>query len=360
MANQVTLTFTGETTDLEQSFDRVGASAREMDGDVRASADAFDRVGEAADTVDTRAMGFRDTVTGIQDGMLGIKKVSQDGLGFESILLLGMGVGDLASGIFNFLVPSLKSAVTWLKATRVGVLATAAAQRIAAVGAKVWAGMQWLLNVALMANPIGLVVLAIVALVAIFVIAWNRSETFRRIVTGAWMGIRNAALAVWRWLSGTLWPGISSLLSRIASAFAGLPGRIASAFRTLVSVITWPFRTAFNGIARLWNSTVGRLSFSFPSWVPGIGGMGFTAPRIPTFHSGGRVPGMPGQEMLAILQGGERVVPAHGASEGGTVIEVRGGYGTSAEQALASVFTHLVRVGAISLAVRGDRVVAHG
>jgi hypothetical protein len=44
-----------------------------------------------------------------------------------------------------------------------------AGTKIAAVATKVWAGVQWLLNAAMEANPIGLVVLAIVALVAIFV-----------------------------------------------------------------------------------------------------------------------------------------------------------------------------------------------
>lgn len=45
-----------------------------------------------------------------------------------------------------------------------------------------WTAAQWLLNIALNANPIGLIVLAIAALVAIFVVVYKNSETFRKAV----------------------------------------------------------------------------------------------------------------------------------------------------------------------------------
>lgn len=64
----------------------------------------------------------------------------------------------------------------------------------------VWKNAQLALNLAMMLNPIGLVIAAIVALVAIFVIAWKKSETFRRIVKKAWGGIKRATKAVWEWL----------------------------------------------------------------------------------------------------------------------------------------------------------------
>ncbi|NIL64852.1 hypothetical protein [Salinispora arenicola] len=163
--NTVTMTFAGDSANLESAFDRVGQAARSWTADVRESADGFDRVGQAADDVDTRAMGFRDTLTGVQDGLEGVK-VAQDGIGFEALLLMGFAIGDLASGLYNFLIPALKTGVTWLKATRVGAVRRATAQKIAAFGSKVWAGAQWLLNAAMTANPIGLVVVAIGALVA--------------------------------------------------------------------------------------------------------------------------------------------------------------------------------------------------
>ena len=76
-------------------------------------------------------------------------------------------------------------------------LAARAAAIAIAAGAKIWAAAQWLLNAALTANPIGLVIAAIAALVAVFVIAWKKSETFRNIVLGAWNAIKSATVRIW-------------------------------------------------------------------------------------------------------------------------------------------------------------------
>lgn len=69
-----------------------------------------------------------------------------------------------------------------------------AAIRIATIG---YTAAQWLLNAALTANPIGIIVVAIGLLIAGLVLAWRNSETFRTVVTGAFTAVKNVALAVW-------------------------------------------------------------------------------------------------------------------------------------------------------------------
>lgn len=59
---------------------------------------------------------------------------------------------------------------------------------------------QWALNAAWLANPLGVVVVALAALVAAIVLAWNHSETFRTVVMAAWAGIQTAAAAAWGFL----------------------------------------------------------------------------------------------------------------------------------------------------------------
>jgi phage-related protein len=145
------------------------------------------------------------------------------------------------------------------------------------------------------------VMLTIALLTAAFVLLWQHSETFRDIVRGVFDKVGGFV--------GGLW-----------DKFKNLVGNIKGLGQQIVEVVTWPYRTAFNGIADIWNNTVGRLSFKVPSWVPGIGGNGFDIPDIPKFHSGGVVPGAPGSETLALLQAGERVIPAGGG--GGVVINV--------------------------------------
>jgi phage-related protein len=357
MSNEVKLTFAGDTAQLERAFDRVGTAAKSMDGDVRASADSFDRVGEAADNVDTKAMGFRDTLTGVQDGFAGLKKVTSGDIGFESLLLLGMGVGDLASGFFNFLIPSLKSAVTWLKTTKLATLASAAAQGVAAVGSKIWAGAQWLLNTALLANPIILIIVAIVALVAVIVLIATKTDWFQKLWRAAWKGIM-AYLNFVRDMYVKAFGLMISIGTKLVNAVTSIPGKLKRAFSGLFDIITSPFRAAFNFVARAWNNTVGRLSWSVPSWVPGIGGRSIGAPKLPQFHTGGTASGAHGGEFLAVLRAGERVTPTGGTNGSMTVAVVAGGGGSSADRMLAEILLNLIRRGVIKLKVLDNGRVA--
>jgi hypothetical protein len=296
MANQVTLTFAGETKGLEDSFGRAGNAAKGMGDKVGESAGGFHKAGEAADAVDTKAMGFRDTVTGVQDSMTGLHMLMGDRKPgqtmADSLLTLGMGVGDLGSGFYNFLIPALKS-------TRVATLAKAGADRVATAA-------QWLMNTALLASPITWIIVGIVALVAVIVLIATKTNWFQRAWGAAWGFIKAAASNAWGFIRQ-------------------IPGWIGGAFSGIASTISGPFRSAFNFIADAWNNTVGQLSFSIPSWVPGIGGNGFSVPRLPHFHAGGVVPGVVGTEVMTVLQAGERVGSVASGGGGQTIVINVGG-----------------------------------
>lgn len=62
---------------------------------------------------------------------------------------------------------------------------------------KAWAAAQVLLNIALSANPIGIIEIAIAALVAGLILAYKKSETFRSIVDGALKVIGTAFTWLW-------------------------------------------------------------------------------------------------------------------------------------------------------------------
>lgn len=102
-----------------------------------------------------------------------------------------------------------------------------------------------------------------------------------------------------------------------------IPDKFKSGLAVLASAITAPFRIAFNGIASLWNNTVGRLSFSIPDWVPGIGGNGWDVPDIPMLAKGGIVT----RPTLALIgeAGPEAVVPlSRGGGMGETHLHFHG------------------------------------
>ena len=56
------------------------------------------------------------------------------------------------------------------------------------------------LNLVMAANPIGLIITLIAALVAGFIVLWNTNEDFRNALIGAWDAIMGAGEAVWGWL----------------------------------------------------------------------------------------------------------------------------------------------------------------
>jgi phage-related protein len=191
----------------------------------------FGKAQEGFDVLDTRAMGFRDTVTGVQDSIAGFNALmgqgahAQDSM-YDKLVLMGTGVGDLASGMANFLIPmaAIAQSMTVMSASAVRSTAALVGQKVAMVAGTVATGAmtaaQWLLNVALTANPIGLVILAIVALVAILVIAWKKSDTFRGIVTGAFNAVTGAATATWSWIKGH-WPQIKEVITNPIGAAVG-------------------------------------------------------------------------------------------------------------------------------------------
>lgn len=78
-----------------------------------------------------------------------------------------------------------------------GLLKYLKATKLVTVFTKAWAAMQWLLNAALAANPIVLISLALIALGIALVVAYKKSETFRKIVQTAWKGIQTAVSFAW-------------------------------------------------------------------------------------------------------------------------------------------------------------------
>lgn len=137
------------------------------------------------------------------------------------------------------------------------------------------------------------------------------------------VGFKDAALAVGRWFRDTLWGkwikgAWDAIVNKAASVQAwlhGMPGRLRAAFASIANTLSAPFRSAFNHIVDAWNNTIGRLSWSVPGWVPGIGGFSISVPNLPHFHTGGVVPGATGSEMLAVVQAGETIIPASGGGE---------------------------------------------
>lgn len=135
--------------------------------------------------------------------------------GFINQLTTGSGpIGAFATGIksvtgflvehSNIIVPL----IAVIAAAAAGYAAVAAAQQVWAVVTTILTVKQWALNVAMAANPIGLVVAAIAALIAIVVIAYREHEGFRNVVNAVWSAFMNAVRVAW---DGYIRPALTAI-----------------------------------------------------------------------------------------------------------------------------------------------------
>lgn len=83
-----------------------------------------------------------------------------------------------------------------------GIAAYLLKMNLVTAATKVWTAVQWLLNLAMDANPIGLIIIAVVALVAVFVLLWTHSEGFRNFFIGMWNAIWSFMKMIGAWFAG--------------------------------------------------------------------------------------------------------------------------------------------------------------
>jgi hypothetical protein len=189
------------------------------------------------------------------------------------------------------------------------------------VATTVFTGIQTAFNAVMAANPVVLFALAIAGLVVGLVIAYKKFDAFRDIVDAVFSAIKT-----------------------------GIKGGM-DAIGTYLSFIMGIYKGIFNGIAKLWNTTFGKLSFSVPDWVPKIGGKGFDVPNIPYLADGGIVT----SATLAVIgeRGPEAVIPLSkmGDMGGGTnvTVHVNGG---DPNAIVAAIQRYVRQTGAVPLTTR--------
>jgi phage-related protein len=93
---------------------------------------------------------------------------------------------------------------------------------------------QGALNLVMSLNPIALVIIAITALIAIFIVLWNKCEGFRNFWIGLWEGIKNIFFAVVNWIKTKINETINSF-NYLKDKIKGFINSIIGFFTTLPS-----------------------------------------------------------------------------------------------------------------------------
>jgi phage-related protein len=124
------------------------------------------------------------------------------------------------------------------------VLAVNAAMKVYQAFQVIVTAAQWAWNAAMAANPLGLIILAVVALVAIFALLWTKSEGFRNFFIGLWNGIKGAVSAVVNWFKTAIPAAWQWVKDKTAAVWNAIKGVLSAVFNAIKSVVT----SVWNGI----------------------------------------------------------------------------------------------------------------
>ncbi|WP_186783727.1 peptidoglycan DD-metalloendopeptidase family protein [Streptomyces sp. CBG33] len=123
------------------------------------------------------------------------------------------------------------------------------------VAIKAWTLAQWLLNAAMSANPIALVVIALAALVAAGVWAFNKFPEFRKLVLTCWEGIQKATSWVWEEILQPVFEWIWDALQWVGDKFVWLYDHaVRKPWNWIAEKSTWLWEVALKPIFKgMWD-----------------------------------------------------------------------------------------------------------
>lgn len=178
-----------------------------------------------------------------------------------------VGIGNAAKTAGAAALSGAKSLGTWALASAksaASAIASAAAivgQKVAMIAGKVATGVataaQWLWNAALTANPIGLVIAAIVGIVAALVLAYNKVGWFRAFVDAAFRMIGNVVKSVVGFISrnwSTLFTIISAPIRTAVAIVRTIIAGIGIAFRAAKAVVVGAVRAIASYFTTRWHA----------------------------------------------------------------------------------------------------------
>lgn len=249
--------------DVSGSIETVGDRSGDTATGLSALSGAFDAAGFGGVAT---AMDLTATAMDAAEGSTILFKVAQETLNLTTLKTTATKIADTAATIGGTIAQTAASAAT-----------------------KAWAATQWLLNAALTANPIGLIIAAVVLLVGVIVLIATKTTWFQDIWNAAWKGIQAAAAAVWNWIVSAataawnllvagvrVYVGIYvGIFDGIKSAVTAVWEGIKSAAGTALSAILDPIKSverAFNKVVDAVRSVIDWLGkIKLPDAVSKIG-----------------------------------------------------------------------------------------
>ncbi|MHA4848764.1 phage tail tape measure protein [Rhodococcus sp. MSC1_016] len=335
---------------LKDGFLQAKDTAQQAWSSVQAGAGwAKSKASAVASFVQTSASA---TVEAVKTGAAWTGAQAKAGAGWAAAKL--SAVGTFIAMSVSATVEAAKTSAAWVASntrTAASFVISKGAMVATTVATGAMTAAQWLLNAALSANPIGVIIVAVAALAAGLIYFFTQTELGRQIISAAWSGIQAAIsfawesvikpifdlwwagmqkigdVALWLWNSAIVpaFNGVRDVIGGVATwvgdrfndivgFVTSMPERISSAASGMWDGIKNAFKSAINWILERWNS----LDFTIPSMEfagQKFGGFTLGLPDIPLLAGGG---------VAGVQRDGKLFGPGTGTSDSILGMDLRG------------------------------------
>lgn len=221
----------------------------------------YEKIKGAAGTVAEKVKKLGPVASKVSEGLsklgpLGSKGLDLIGKGakgaWSGLGQLASKAGELASVAGRGIGTALQLAGAWTKVglqaawSAVKLVAVKTAQLAVAAATRIWSAVQWLLDAAMNANPIALVVIAIAALVAGVVYAYTHFKVFRDVVHAVFAWLQTAVTAVigfvrnhWRLIISIIGGPLGIAVALITKYWSDIERWFEAGVRTVESILSW-------------------------------------------------------------------------------------------------------------------------
>lgn len=288
VSKAMALATTGQTAKLEKLVPGLSAASKESDNMAVIMGELATITGGAmAASTETAAgqMKIFENQTGELQESLGMALLPV----LEALVPIMVKMADIVSentGAVKILIIVVAALSAGILVANAAMKAYAAASAIVKAATAAWTAVQWALNAALNANPIGLIVIALAALAAGLVIAYQKSETFRNIVDGAmdvvrgsvqaldraFDALKTAAFIAWDWIRehwklalfffGPIGAAVY-LISENFERIKTMANAAKEAILNLIAAVTGPIKDLIDLLGRIKFPKIKK-----PGWVP--------------------------------------------------------------------------------------------
>lgn len=211
---------------------------------------------------------MEDFTTNLLPGLMDVFGALLDGLGWladhgDAIIAV---LGGIAAGVGAYV--AYQTALTVMTQGWAALTIVTKAQAVA----------QGVLNAVMAANPIGIVIAAIMALVTAFTVLWNTNEGFRNAVINLWNSlkenvvaavetIRNGVVEKWNSIKSKVTSTVEGIKSKVTNVWSSIKSKTSSMWNGIKSAITKPIndaRASVNNAINKIRDKINNVKISFP------------------------------------------------------------------------------------------------